>query len=71
MFVMEYNTVQCCTRTIEQNVSIVSISSWVQMTPMKFMAVKSVPSITGLVMCLQTIKDWVNGALLILKVQVI
>ena len=35
--------------------------SWVQMTPMKFVDVKSVPSITGHCMCLQTIKDWVNG----------
>ena len=35
--------------------------SQVQMTPMKFVDVKSVPSITGHCMCLQTIKDCVNG----------
>ena len=35
--------------------------SWVQLTPTKFVDVKSVPSMTGHCMCLQTIKDWVNG----------
>ena len=35
--------------------------SRVQMMPMKFVDVKSVPSLTGHCMCLQTIKDWVNG----------
>ena len=44
--------------------------SQVQMMPMKFMDVKSVPNIIGCVMCLQTIKDCVNGWLFIVKVQV-
>ena len=44
--------------------------SWVQMMPMKFVDVKSMPKMTGRCMCLQTIKDWVNGWLLIVKVQV-
>ena len=44
--------------------------SWVQMTPMKFVDVKSVPKVMGHCICLQTIKDWVNGWLLIVKVQV-
>ena len=35
--------------------------SWVQMTLTKFIDVKSVPSMTGHCMCLQTMKDWVNG----------
>ena len=34
--------------------------SRVQMMPMKFVDVKSVPK-TGHCICLQTIKDWVNG----------
>ena len=38
--------------------------SWVQMMLMKFVNVKTVPSMTGHCMCLQTIKDWVNGWLL-------
>ena len=33
----------------------------VQMMPTKFVDVKSIPSMTGHCMCLQTIKDWVNG----------
>ena len=37
------------------------VSSRVQMMPMKFVNVKSLPSITGHRMCLQTIKDCVNG----------
>ena len=36
---------------------IFHVPSWVQMTPTKFVAVKSVPRITGCSMCLQTIKD--------------
>ena len=44
--------------------------SQVQMTPMKFVNVKFVPKMTGHCICLQTIKDWVNGWLLIVKVQV-
>ena len=46
------------------------VPSQVQMTPTKFVDVKSVPKMTGHCMCLQTIKDWVNGWLLIVKVQV-
>ena len=42
----------------------------VQMMPMKFVEVKSVPNIIGHCMCLQTIKDCVNGWLFIVKVQV-
>ena len=42
----------------------------VQMTPTKFVDVKSVPKMTGHCICLQTIKDWVNGWLLMVKVQV-
>ena len=49
---------------------IFHVLSQVQMMPMKFMDVKSVPNIIGRVMCLQTIKDCVNGWLLIVKVQV-
>ena len=37
------------------------VPSRVQMTPTKFVDVKSIPSITGHCMCLQTIKDCVNG----------
>ena len=37
------------------------VPSRVQMMPMKFIDVKSVPSIMGHCMCLQTIKDCVNG----------
>ena len=46
------------------------VTSWVQMMPTKFVDVKSVPKMTGHCMCLQTIKDWVNGWLLIVKGQV-
>ena len=49
---------------------IFHVPSQVQMMPTKFMDVKSVPNIIGHVMCLQTIKDWVNGWLFIVKVQV-
>ena len=49
---------------------IFCVSSWVQTMPMKFMDVKSVPNMIGHVMCLQTIKDCVNGWLFIVKVQV-
>ena len=48
--------------------TIFLVPLWVQMMPMKFMAVKSVPKIICLVICLQTINDCVNGVLLILKV---
>ena len=47
------------------------VPSRVQVMPTKFVDVKSVPKMTGHCMCLQTIKDWVNGWLLIVKVQVI
>ena len=47
------------------------VPSRVQMTLMKFVDVKSVPKMMGCCMCLQTIKDWVNGWLLIVKVHVI
>ena len=46
------------------------VPSRVQMTPMKFVDVKSMPKMTGHCICLQTIKDWVNGWLLMVKVQV-
>ena len=46
------------------------VPSWVQMMPMKFVDVKSVPNMIGHVMCLQMIKDCVNGWLFIVKVQV-
>ena len=49
---------------------IFHVPSWVQMTPTKFVDVKSVPNMIGCVMYLQTIKDCVNGWLLIVKVQV-
>ena len=41
------------------------VPSQVQMMPMKFMDVKSVPNMIGRVMCLQMIKDCVNGWLLL------
>ena len=47
------------------------VPSRIQMTQMKFFDVKSIPKMTGQCMCLQTIKDWVNVWLLIVKVQVI
>ena len=49
---------------------IFCMPSWVQMMPTKFVDVKSVPNIIGRAMCLQTIKDCVNGWLFIVKVQV-
>ena len=49
---------------------IFHVASQVQMMPTKFMDVKSVPNMIGHVMCLQTIKDCVNGWLFIVKVQV-
>ena len=49
---------------------ILHVPSRVQMMPTKFVDVKSVPNMIGHCMCLQTIKDCVNGWLLILKVQV-
>ena len=49
---------------------IFHVPSWVQMTPTTFVDVKSVPNMIGCVMCLQTIKDCVNGWLFIVKVQV-
>ena len=49
---------------------IFCVSSQVQTMPMKFVDVKSVPNMIGRVMCLQTIKDCVNGWLFIVKVQV-
>ena len=49
---------------------IFHVPSRVQMTPTKFMDVKSVPNMIGHVMYLQMIKDCVNGWLFIVKVQV-
>ena len=49
---------------------IFHVPSRVQMTPTKFVDVKSIPNMTGHVMCLQTINDCVNGWLLIVNVQV-
>ena len=49
---------------------IFHVPSQVQMMPTKFMDVKSVPNMIGHVMCLQTIKDCVDGWLFIVKVQV-
>ena len=49
---------------------IFRVPSLVQMMPTKFVDVKSVPNIIGHVMCLQTIKDCVNGWLFIVKIQV-
>ena len=46
------------------------VPSRVQMTLTKFMDVKSVPKMTGRCICLQTMKDWVNGWSLMVKVQV-
>ena len=40
---------------------IFCVPSWVQTMPMKFVDVKSVPNMIGHDMCLQTIKDSVNG----------
>ena len=49
---------------------ILHVPSRVPTMPMKFVDVKSVPNMIGHVMCLQTIKDCVNGWLFIVKVQV-
>ena len=49
---------------------IFCVPSQVQMTHTKFVDVKSVPNMIGCVMCLQTIKDCVNGWPFIVKVQV-
>ena len=49
---------------------IFCVPSQVQMMPTKFVDVKSDPNMIGHVMCLQTIKDCVNGWLFIVKVQV-
>ena len=49
---------------------IFCVLSWVQMTPMKFVDVKSVPNMIGHVMCLQMINDSVNDWLFIVKAQV-
>ena len=49
---------------------IFCVPSWVQMMPMKFVDVKSVPNMIGCVMCLQMINDCVNGWLFIVKVHV-
>ena len=49
---------------------IFHVPSWVQMTPMKFVDVKSIPNMISHVMCLQTINDCVNGWLFIVKEQV-
>ena len=46
------------------------VPSRVHMMPTKFMDVKSVPKMMGHCICLQTMKDWVNGWSLIAKVQV-
>ena len=46
------------------------VPSWVQMMPTKFVNVKSMPKMMDHCICLQTIKDWVNVWLLIVKVQV-
>ena len=49
---------------------IFCVPSRVQMMPMKFVDVKSVPNMIGRVMCLQTINDCMNGWLFIVKEQV-
>ena len=46
------------------------VPSWVQMMLTKFVDVKSVPKMTGHCICPQTMKDWVNGWSLMVKVQV-
>ena len=40
---------------------IFCVPAQVQMTPTKFVDVKSVPNMIGHIMCLQTINDCVNG----------
>ena len=49
---------------------IFHVPSQVQMTPTKFVDVKSVPNMIGHSMCLQTIKECANGWSLIVNVQV-
>ena len=49
---------------------IFCVPSQVQMTPMKFVDVKSIHNMIGHVMCLQMINDCMNGWLFIVKVQV-
>ena len=49
---------------------IFRVPSHVQMTPTKFVDVKSIPNMIGHVMCLQMINDCVNGWLFIVKEQV-
>ena len=46
------------------------VPSRVHITPTKFVDVKSVPKMTGHCICLQTMKDWVNSWLLVVKVHV-
>ena len=46
------------------------VPSRVHITLMKFVDVKSVRKMTGHCICLQTMKDWVNGWSLIVKVHV-
>ena len=46
------------------------VPSQVHIMPTKFVDVKSVPKMTGRCICLQTMKDWVNHWLLIVKVHV-
>ena len=46
------------------------VPSRVQMKPTKFIDVKSMPKMMGHCMCLQTMKDWINGWSLMVKVQV-
>ena len=46
------------------------VPSRVQMTLTKFVDVKSVPKMMGHCICLQTMKNWVNSWLLMVKVQV-
>ena len=49
---------------------IFHVPSQVQMMPMKFVDVKSIPNMIGHIMCLQTINDCMNGWLFIVKEQV-
>ena len=46
------------------------VPSRVHITLTKFVDVKSVPKMTGHCICLKTMKDWVNGWSLIVKVHV-
>ena len=57
--------------TVDQlDLIIFLVPSQVQMTLTKFVDVKSVPKMAGCCICLQTMKDWVNGWSLMVKVQV-